>query len=309
MALPVLQKQIEAAIDAANAHMGVAVRHLEKGDELYLHADESFPMASVLKIPVLVGAARQMDEGKFTLDDRWELTVAEKNLGSGVLTFFDDGLLPTVRDLLTLMIIISDNTATDMVINRVGKDEIVKSMRELGLQNIHLPLTIRQIFESILPSADPTQDLYEMEKLLANNEFTPSPTAAGYSKGSDNNVSTPRDMTVLLELIYRGRSASSESTDEMLRILLKQTLNDRLPRFLPAGTRVAHKTGTLDGFRNDAGIIYVGDDQHVAVTVFSEWDSKAVKGDPIAERQRIYEIDSAFGNIARAIYDYYLEES
>ena len=92
----------------------------------------------------------------------------------------------------------------------------------------------------------------------------------------------------------------------MLRILLKQTLNDRLPRFLPPGTRVAHKTGTLSGFRNDAGILYVGDDQHVAVTVFSQWDSKAVKGDPIAERQRIYEIDSAFGHIGRAIYDYYL---
>jgi beta-lactamase class A len=91
----------------------------------------------------------------------------------------------------------------------------------------------------------------------------------------------------------------------MLRILLKQTLNDRLPRFLPPGTRVAHKTGTLSGFRNDAGIIYVDDQQHVAVTVFSEWDSKAVKGDPAAERQRMYDIDSAFGHIARAIYDYY----
>jgi beta-lactamase class A len=91
----------------------------------------------------------------------------------------------------------------------------------------------------------------------------------------------------------------------MLRILLKQTLNDRLPRFLPPGTRVAHKTGTLSGFRNDAGILYVDDHQHVAVTVFAEWDSKAVKGNPAAERQRMYDIDSAFGHIARAIYDYY----
>ena len=212
MALPALQKQIEAAIAAANAHMGVAMHHLEKGDEINIAADESFPMASVLKIPVLVAAARQMDEGKFTLDDRWELTVAEKNLGSGVLTFFNDGLLPTVRDLLTLMIIISDNTATDMVINRVGKEEVVKSMRELGLQNIYLPLTIRQIFETILPSADPTQDLYEMEKSLDQKEFVPSPTAAGYSKGPDNNVSTPSDMTALLELIYTGRAASREAT-------------------------------------------------------------------------------------------------
>jgi beta-lactamase class A len=303
MALQELQKQIEAAIRAADAHMGIAMLHLEKGDALNINADESFPMASVLKIPVLVEAARQMDEGKFTLDDRWELTVAEKNLGSGVLTFFDDGLLPTVRDLLTLMIIISDNTATDMVINRLGKERIVASMRALGLQNIHLPLTIRQIFETILPSADPTLDPYEFE--LLDKNFTPPANAAGYSKGSDNDVSTPRDMTKLLELIYTGRAASRAGTDEMLRILLKQTLNDRLPRFLPPGTRVAHKTGTLEGFRNDAGIIYVSDEQHVAVTIFSQWDSKAVEGDPASERQRMFDIDSAFGHIASAIFDYY----
>lgn len=303
MALPELQKQIEAAITAADAHMGVAMLHLENGDEIYLDADESFPMASVLKIPVLVEAARQMDVGKFTLDDRWPLTVDEKNLGSGVLTFFDDNLLPTVRDLLTLMIIISDNTATDMVINRLGKEQIVASMRELGLQNIHLPLTIRQIFESILPSADPMQDPYE--RALAAKDFTPPENAAGFSKGPDNNVSTPRDMTKLLELIYTGHAAGRATTDEMLLILLKQTLNDRLPRFLPPGTRVAHKTGTLGGVRNDAGIIYVDDAQHVAVTIFSEWDIDAVEGDAAAERQRMYDIDSAFGHIARAIYDYY----
>jgi beta-lactamase class A len=298
-----LHEQIEAAIRAADAHMGVAMRHLESGDEISIHATESFPMASVLKIPVLVEALRQVDAGKFTLDDRWELTTAEKNLGSGVLTFFDDGLLPTVRDLLTLMIIISDNTATDMVIHRLGIGSITEAMRALGLQDIHLPLTIRQIFESILPSADPTQDPYALE--VSAKEFVAPADAAGYSKGPDNNVSTPRDMTELLELIFRGRAASREGCDEMLRILLKQTLNDRLPRFLPTGTRVAHKTGTLDGFRNDAGILYVDDNQHVAVTVFSEWDHKAVEDDPIAERQRIFEIDSAFGKIARAIYDAY----
>ena len=176
-------------------------------------------------------------------------------------------------------------------------------MRALGLNNIHLPLTIRQIFESILPSADPTQDAYEMA--LAEKGFTPASNATGYSKGPENNVSTPRDMTKLLQLIYTGRAAGREATDEMLRILLKQTLNDRLPRFLPPGTRVAHKTGTLSGFRNDAGIIYVDDKQHVAITIFSEWDSTAVKGDPAAERQRMYDVDSAFGHIARAVFDYY----
>ena len=106
-------------------------------------------------------------------------------------------------------------------------------------------------------------------------------------------------------MIFGGQLVDRAACDEMLAILLKQQLNDRLPRFLPPGTRVAHKTGTLHGFRNDAGIIYVSDDAHVAVTVFSEWDQRAVSHDPVAERERIHEVDSAFGRIGRLIFDHY----
>ena len=189
MSLHQLQEQIEEAIAAADAHMGVAMRHLVRGEELMIDADDTFALASVLKIPVLVEAFRQLDAGRFTLDDRWELTVAEKNLGSGVLTHFDDGLTPTVRDLLTLMIIISDNTATDMVIHRLGLDAINATLRELGLHHTFVPLTIREIFESILPSADPTQDQYT--QALAHEGFTPPPDAVGYRLGPENDVSTP----------------------------------------------------------------------------------------------------------------------
>lgn len=303
-----LQEKIQLLVADSGATMGIALRHLQRGDEILINADDSFPMASVLKIPVLVEAFRQIEAGKFNLDDRWELTTAEKNLPSGTLTFFDDGLMPTVRDLLTLMIIISDNTATDMVIHRVGLEAINATMHDLGLTTIHLPLTIRGIFESILPSADPTQDQYELAKSYAGFELPPD--AAGFSTGPDNNVSTPRHMTDLLEMIFDGRAGSRTACDGMLGVLLKQQLNDRLPRFLPPGTRVAHKTGTLGGHRNDAGIIYVNDEtgpnaNQVALTIFSKWDNAAVKGDPVAERDRIHAVDSAFGHIARAVYDHY----
>lgn len=290
---------------AADAEMGVAMRHLGNGDEILIEPDRSFPMASVLKIPVLTEAFRQMAAGTFALDDRWELTTDEKNLGSGTLTFFDDGLMPTVRDLLTLMIIISDNTATDMLIHRLGREQIQQTMHDLGLTSIYLPMDIRGIFVSILPSADPTQDQYELD--LAREAFDLPSDAAGFSTGPDNNVSSPRHMTDLLEMIYQGRIVDRATSDGILAVLLKQQLNDRLPRFLPPGTRVAHKTGTLGGFRNDAGIIYVDDDNHVAVTVFSKWDANAVKDDPVAERERIFAVDSAFGHIGRAIYDHYAQ--
>jgi len=97
-----LQAQIQSAIDASGAEMGVSLLHIESGAAINIGADEAYPMCSVLKIPVLCEAFRQLAQGRFTLDDRWELTYPEKNIGSGILTYLQDGLQPTVRDLLTL---------------------------------------------------------------------------------------------------------------------------------------------------------------------------------------------------------------
>lgn len=294
-----LEANLRAAIDASGAEMGLCMRHLESDDAIDIDADRSLPLCSVLKIPVLAEAFRQLRAGRFRLDDRWELTSAEKNVPSGVLVFFEDGLQPTVRDLLTLMIIISDNTATDMVLHRLGTVAVNQFMHELGLTNTHLVLTIRDIFDDLLPSADPNQDLLALARQPRRRD------GIAYSTEPDNNVGTPRDMTRLLSLIFNGEVVDRAACDEMLAILLKQQLNDRLPRFLPPGTPFAHKTGTLPGIRNDSGILYAGDASHVAVTVFSTWDDQAVVDDPVAERERTVAIDSAFGQIGRLIYDYY----
>ena len=298
-----LATEIQAIIAASGAQMSLAARHIESDQEINIDADRVFPLCSVLKIPVLVEAFRQMADGRFTLDDRWELTVTEKNLPSGVLLFFDDGLQPTVRDLLTLMIIISDNTATDMVMHRLGTENINRYIHSLGLTNTHITMTIREIFEDIMPSADPTQDLLELARQRQKTGINRSGRA--YSLGPDNDVGTPADLTRLLTMIFQGEIVSRAACDEMLKILLKQQLNDRLPRFLPPGTPVAHKTGTLAGYRNDSGIIYVNDESHVAVTVFSAWDDQATSDDQQATSQQIFTIDSAFGQIGRLIFDYF----
>lgn len=299
-----LQAELENIIAESGAHMGVAVHHIETGEWVTIAADEPFPLCSVLKIPVLVEAFRQMEQGAFTLDDRWELTTAEKNMPSGTLVHFEDGLLPTVRDLLTLMIIISDNTATDMLMHRLGTERINQTMHEFGLTDTHITMTIREIFEDLFASADPTQDQYE----FARKRNRPGGLKRGLalSNQPENDVGSPRDMTRLLTMIYQGEIIGRDACDGMLKILLKQQLNDRLARFLPPGTPVAHKTGTLPGIRNDAGIIYVADNAHVAVTVFSRWDDQAADTAQLS-RQRMYEIDTTFGLIGRAIYDHYLK--
>lgn len=294
-----LETKIRSIIAESGAQMGVCVRHLESGEETAVDADRSFPLASVFKIPVLVEAFRQLHAGRFRMEERWELTTAEKNLPSGVLTFCADGLQPTARDLITLMIIISDNTATDMVMHRLGVENVTKAMHELGLTDIHVPLTVRGIFDDMLVSADPTQDLLELAKQSSNRD------GIAYSSGPENNVGTPRALTDLLQMIWRGEIVSRAACDGILEILLAQQLNDRLPRFLPAGTPFAHKTGTLGGIRNDSGILYASENSHIAVTVFSRWDDQSVAADPVAKWERIVAIDSAFGKIGRAVYAQY----
>ncbi|OUC07903.1 hypothetical protein RY27_12175 [Litorilinea aerophila] len=90
-----------------------------------------------------------------------------------------------------------------------------------------------------------------------------------------------------------------------MHILLQQQLNTRLPLFLPEGVPFAHKTGTLSGIRNDAGILYASPTPHVAISVFSRWDAGEVAGDPVAEWRRTTAIDEAFGRIGRLVYDHY----
>ncbi len=300
-----LQTQIQAAIDASGAKMGVSILHIESGAEINIGADESYPMASVLKIPVLCEAFRQIDQGHFALDDRWELTYPAKNIGSGILTYLQDGLQPALRDLLTLMIIISDNTATDMVIRRLGVAKIDRFMQELGVGNIHMAMDIRGIFDDMMgpEAADPGRLFLDLDK-----KRTAPPTSSdgrAYSRGADNNVATPRDMTRLCAMIYQGKVVDRAACDGMLHIMLQQQLNQRLPRFLPYGIPFAHKTGTLSGLRNDAGVLYASENDHLAVTVFSHWDTQAVVNDKVAEWARTDAIDSAFGHIGKLLYDHY----
>ena len=296
-----LESDIRNITENSGAEMAVSAIHLETGQRTDVDAERVYPLCSVLKIPVLVEAFRQIDEGLFTLDDRWQLTTAEKNLPSGILVFFDDGLAPTVKDLLTLMIIISDNTATDMVMHRLGKDAVTRTMHDLGLTDIHVPLTIRELFDDLLPSSNPTQDMLALAKGPRNR------TGISYSLGPDNDTGTPAALTELLALIWRGETVNRAACAAMLDILLKQQLNDRLPRYLPPGTPCAHKTGTLPGIRNDSGIIYAGENSHVAVTVFSRWDDEAVSDDPIASKEQPIAIDAAFGRIGRLLYDTFSE--
>ncbi|MCC7208198.1 MAG: serine hydrolase [Anaerolineae bacterium] len=299
------QSRIQRIIADSGAQIGVAIRHIESGVELMIGADTPVPLASVVKIPVLVEAFNQLGQGRFTLDERWPLAHDDKALGSGILRYLDDGLALTVRDLITLMTIISDNSATDILMARLGLANIDAHMHRLGLTHTHVVRSLNDIFTDMLPSPDPDQDIYALARW--ESEHGVRRDGFSYSLGDDNNVSTPREMTRLVEMIFKGDVLDRAACDAMLDILLKQQLNDRIPRFLPAGTRVAHKTGTFSGVRNDSGVIYASERSHIVLTMLAAWDHAACRGDRVAEWRRAIEIDSAMGHIALIAYQTFAE--
>lgn len=299
-----LEQRIHSIIEKSGGKFGIALRHIESGEEILINADQYFPLASVVKIPVLVEMCYRLSEGQIKPTDRWPLLNADKNFPSGVLVFFEEGLNPTVRDLMMFMIIISDNSATDILINRLGKENIVNRMRSLGLNDIHITMNIRELFAEIMPDTNPNKDIKELHRLMRERQDELQAPRSGriVALSPENNVTTPLDMTNLLHLIYDGKTPNRQWSDYALDILFHQQLNDRIPRFLPNGTLVAHKTGTIGATRNDAGIIYVNDNSHV---ILSEFALKEPLQDPKLARQSVFDLETAMGEIALAAYEAY----
>jgi len=299
-----LEKKISSIIDKSGAKFGIALRHIESGEEILINADQYFPMASVFKIPILVEACYRLAEGHIKPSDRWTLKNSDKNFPSGVLVFFEEGLTPTIKDLMMFMIIISDNTATDILLNRFGKEAVVKRMRSLGLKDIHITMTVRELFEEIMPDTNPNKPITELYRMMREqgDEFDNPSAGRTVALTPENNVTTPIDMTNLLHKIYDGKTPNREWSDFALDVLYHQQLNDRIPRFLPNGTLVAHKTGTIGPVRNDAGIIYINEHSHVILSEFVMWNPPS---EPENARKGVFEIENAMGEIALAAYQAY----
>ena len=296
-----LVERINSIISDAEIEAGVAVWHIESGARLDVNGDAPYPMASTFKIPILATACKQLAEGAISLDGRVPLADVDKSMGSGILPYFESGLQPTVRDLLTLMIIISDNTATDIMVDYLGGAAVIEAfMHELGLTEIFFKLNCKELLRQAFPPEVADLPLEELVKWTTENDILRD--SLPFSKGPENNVSTAAAMTALLHLLY-GDLFPAEIRQVALDILHKQQYTHRIARFLPLGTKVASKTGTIGGIRNDCGIIRISETNHVIVSLFVEWDEAPVWNRPAAHHQRVFEVETAMGGIGRAAYD------
>ncbi len=246
-------------------------------------------MASTLKIPLLVELYRQVDRGLVDPDARIEVAEHHRVAGSGVLRHIGSGLRPTVKDLATLMIIVSDNVATDIVFEMVGRDNLNRAMEELGLSHTCIPMSTRELISSLVGvQADDTAESYQLvSDRLDQGEIDPD---AGALSEDQSDVSTPDEMVRLLEMVYRDDILSPSSRTEVLDILGRQKLKTVLPYYLPAGTKVAHKTGGHSGVRCDAGIVFAPSGPYAV----------AIMAKDITDRT---DLDPSLARVSRAIYD------
>lgn len=269
----------------AREHKGkiaVAVKNLRTDEEYYLNADEPMTTASLIKLSVMVEAYWQAEEGKVGLDKTLTLKADDKVPGAGVLTdSFTPGATFALRDAVRLMITVSDNTATNKVLDEIGIASPGERMVSLGLKNTKINA---KVFKGSTTSIAPER-------------------TKKFGLGS----TTARETVQLLELIHKRNVVSPKACDEMLGILQKNQDNAMIVRYLPPGTTVAHKTGAVSNARTDAGIVSVRDpaDKKVkplyAICVLTNEN----------EDQR-WLVDNAaqvtIGKIAKAAFDHFAEK-
>jgi D-alanyl-D-alanine carboxypeptidase (penicillin-binding protein 5/6) len=224
-----LESQIHALIDVHDGTVAVAIKNLKTGEAFLHNADSPMPTASLIKFPVMVEAYRQAEAGKVDLQQMITLEESDKVPGSGILTpHFSAGTQISLRDAIRLMIVYSDNTATNLVLDRIGLQSVADAMERLEMPHTKIHAKVFRRDTSIFPER--------------SREF---------GLGSTTAAETIR----LYELLHKGQLGTEDSTAKMLGDLRACDDKTKLAALLPAGTKIAHKGGAVSNIRCDAGII------------------------------------------------------
>ena len=253
-ALKTLRSDIEKELSGKKGTFAVAFKDLKTGREIKINDNETFHAASTMKTPVMIEVYKQAAEGKFSLSDSIELKNEFKSIVDGspfTLDSADDseydlykhiGEKRTISALLYQMIIVSSNFATNLIIQKVGAENVTNSMRQLGAQDI-------QVLRGV-------EDDKAFEKGLIN-------------------TTTAHDLMVIFEKIAKGEAVNAEASQAMINILLDQKFNDIIPALLPPDVKVAHKTGSITHVHHDSGIVILADGRkYVLVLLSKDWEDE-----------------------------------
>lgn len=219
-----LEKSILDVDRGLDGVMGVAIIDLTDGHKYLLHANDVYPQASSIKICVLAELYRQAQQGKLKLTDMYTVNAADLVQDSDIMGGLTPGVTQiTLRDLATMMVAVSDNSATNVLIDRVGMDNVNAFLSSQGLRDTRLRRKMMDL------------------------------KAAGEGR---ENISTPSEMAKLLQALYQGKILNKEMTDDFFKVLATHK-DSWIPRNLPDDLKIADKPGALEGVRNDSGVIFV----------------------------------------------------
>jgi beta-lactamase class A len=267
-----LEARIAPLVKEHKGKVAVAVKNLTTGETYYINPDDAMPTASLIKLPVMVETYAQAKDAKVKFDTKLTLTKDDKVPGSGILTaHFSDGATFPLRDAVRLMIVFSDNTATNLVLDQIGIPSTNKRMAELGFKNTKVNA---KVFKGSTTSIDPE----------ATKKFGLGSTTA-------------REMVQLLELIEAGKVVSPEACKEMLGHLKACDDKTTIARHLPAGVVLAYKTGAVSNARTGAGIAYLKTGPVAFCVLTNENDDKRWLRDNAAE--------VLLANVAKEVYDHF----
>ena len=264
-----LQSAVEPLVKAYKGDVAVAAYHFESDTSWSMRGDVPMPTASLIKLPVMIEAYRQIDAGKLKLDQRIEVRKEDMVQGSGILTsHFSPGTVITLRDAIRLMMVYSDNTATNLVVDAIGLPATASLTKELGYPETQLHAKVFRGDTSIAPER-----------------------SKKYGLGS----TTANDMVSILKRLKRGELASKTSTEAMIGDMLACDDKSRFTLLLPSAVKVAHKTGSVTRVRTDAGLL-MGKECTIALCVLTDNNEDTRWSDDNAGNRLCAEI-------AKATYD------
>jgi beta-lactamase class A len=223
-------RNITLLTENADAIVGVAIKDLKSGEEVLINEHEIFPQASTMKIHILTEVYKQALEGKFRLTDIKQFTPAYRVGGSGVLSILGEKSVSlSIRDYCVLMMNLSDNSATNLLIDLVGMKNVNESLIKNGAANTKL------------------------QRVMMDSQA---------AKEGRENISTPNDVLLILEKLYRGTLLNKQACDDMLAIM-KLDKEGALKNGIPANVAIANKGGDIEGVRVDAGIIFLENNPYI----------------------------------------------
>lgn len=218
-----LEKRILDLARPLGGRLGLAFLELEGAQRLLIDAHESFPAASLLKIPILMELYQCAARGELNLDSPIRVEAADLVGGAGVIQFLKPGHLFSLRELAWLAVVVSDNLASNLLIRVVGLDRINQGLERMGLHSTRM-----------------------------NRKFMQEPAAP-----ESDNLTTPHDMAQCLAGLYHSRFLPPAQSREILEIMSHQQFTEMIPSRLPQGIRVANKTGLITASRLDAAVVFL----------------------------------------------------